>query len=179
MEYIKEGRGILFLYNSVRIGSYFKDGYFTMGRRLRLYSYANKYGLKYKNGISSHNADSEEYAWFIELHNSIAAGNHVIEGELLTKCLDLYYLLEYRYEKSLSNVYSRDIVRGRNISRNVQVILEEGNQVRTSLHTYKVTSDFMTKARESETCDVLDAILSEKFDIWSSAFPPRSKSARN
>jgi hypothetical protein len=186
MEYIKKGNHMVFYHNGVEIGSYHEGVCFAIGGTLRLIYRFNRYSpmFEYRDGHRTCSADSKEYAWFVDLYNSIAAGNYVIEGELLTKCLDLYYLLGYRWQKSLSNVYDGNIIKNRNIPRTVEtrlgeVRLRENNEIEINVRVYKVSDDFMIKARESEYHDINDAILFEEYGIWRSAFPPKTKSARN
>jgi hypothetical protein len=175
MEYIKRGNHVVFCHNGVRIGGYLEGAYFSVGGTLCLSYYPGGHSpmLEYRNDHHSCSADSEEYAWFVDLYNSIIAGNRVIEGELLTKCLDLYHLLEYRWQKSLSNVYDGDIVKDRDVPRPMEVHLGENNEIKINGQIYKVSDDFMIKARENEAFDTNIAILSEVYGIWRSAFPPQ------
>jgi hypothetical protein len=178
MEYVNDGPLVSFYYNGVKIGRYLRGEYLAIGGELRICSYSK--GLYYNN--TSHLtavADSDEYAWFVELHKSFTAGNRVIEGELLTKCLDLYYLLEYRWEKTHTNVYNSDIVKSGNTSQVIELDLLENNEIMIYGRKYYVSDNFMAAAILSDKLDIYRTILEEQSDIWRSAFPPKTKSARN
>jgi hypothetical protein len=181
MEYIKEGHSILFYYGGVKIGCYDEFGCFIIGRELRLLS-DTLYHLVYSNGFRYVLIYTEEYAWFVDLYNSIAAGNYVIEGELLTKCLDLYYLLEYRWERSRANVYGGNVISRIIYSKRGNIVITGNNEIRFHTYTYKICDDAMMKVKFwwlDGNYNVINDILTEEDDIWRNAFPPKAKSARN
>jgi hypothetical protein len=178
MEYVENEYSVIFNYDNVRIACYSKGGHFVIGDKLNISSYPDR-GLFFSTTSDSISINSNEYRWVVDLHESIADGNYIIEDELLTKCLDLYNLLEYRWEKALSNVYDGDIVGYPCPFRDTDIEFISNNKIKIYERVYNVSDNFMAKALADRSWGIYISILREEHEIWKNAFPSKVKSARN
>jgi hypothetical protein len=114
MEYVEEDeRHGKFYHDGIIIARHSVDRAISIGEDLRL---VMEYGrCFYCDGSNGCSIDPKEYHWVMDLY-AIAnkyrlPGPHrstplIVEGELLDKCLDLYYLMKYRHEKTITDIYN-------------------------------------------------------------------------
>jgi hypothetical protein len=180
MDYTEE-RGILrFRYNGVAVAKYHKILDFSVGDILRVCSNRD-HSIECCDERHLYPTPIGRFEWMTELHKSLAAGNYIIEGELLTKCLELYQLLVDLQERLHDNVYSREITKSGiyNYYNSGKVYIGENNEIVFNGATYKVSDEFKEKALLSDDHDIRVALLTEETEIWLNAFSSKVKSARN
>jgi hypothetical protein len=179
MEYVEGEHSVIFSYDNVQIACYLKcDGSFHIGGKLHISSYTYC-GLFCGTILDATRINSDGYRWVANLHKLIAAGNYVIKGKLLAKCLDLYNLLEYLWERSLSNIYDGEIVKSESVFRGTDIEFISNNKIKIYGRTYNVSNNFMVRALADRSWGVYASLINEEHEIWRSAFPPKAKSARN
>jgi hypothetical protein len=166
-------------YKGVMMAYYrrYRDLYIGRTMHLNIIYDGNSY-LRCANSANIITIGIEGYEWIITLYNLLSEDSSV-DSELLDKCLDLYYLLEYRYGKSRTNVYSGNIPAVSYVPIYSSRFKIENNVVSLGWRNYNVSDDFAKRAQLANISNVMDAIYKEEAEIWRSAFPTKVKSARN